>query len=255
MDAKLPVSPTDTAQYKINGRIRNLMIPYSQLILCTRSNGELFCEQSLPMRFSQGDIIYIAPEMLHGYISDGAELILVSVGGTYAEYMFEYFELGYCRVINNCSNLSTHFLSIHNYCSGNALDEASASAVLYELLTECGIKALQQNEVCSIEDFMFRSFIQHLTENYSKEDFSFEPLLKKLGIDRKTLDSAVHSRCEMDCDEYYMYFRMELLRCLLYLRPHLDISRCAVTNNIKDKNTFDREFLKRYGVTAEEYVK
>lgn len=254
MDKKLPVTIADAAHYHIKGRVRNLSLPYSQIIFCAAGGGELFCDHSLPLRFGCGDVLYIAPSMLHGYITDHAELILISVCGEYAEYIFEYFGFGYSCVAGNCADLEADFVLLSDAMSGTGEDDIKKSGELYELIIKVGIRKLEAYSNKSTERFILNSVSDYLAENFSDENFSYTPLLHDLGIDMDALDRIIAADCGMTASDYYLFFRLEVLRNLLYLRPHLDIKHCAVTNGFRSGAEFEREFKNRYKSTPKEYA-
>lgn len=254
MDRQLPVAVADAAQYSIRRNIRGLLMPYSQVILCTAGRGELFCENSMPVRFEKGDMLYIAPSLLHGFVTSYAELNLISVCGEYSEYVFEYFGFGYSGIVRNCGDPAKDFLKIVGDTVKGAEDDIRVSSSLYELITEMGIKKLEQEEKRSVGQLVLQEVSDYLAENYSKENFSYEPLLCRLGIDSGALDALIAADCGMSAEEYYLHFRLEVLRSLLYLRPHLNIARCAVTNGFRSCGEFEREFRRKYGIGVESII-
>lgn len=254
MDRRLPVTAADAAQYSIRRNIRGLFMPYSQIFLCTAGGGELFCENSMPVRFNKGDMLYIAPSLLHGCVTSHAELSLISVCGEYIEYVFEYFGFGYSGIVRNCGDLAKNFLEIAGDTAKGTEEDIRISSSLYELITEIGIKKLEQEENRSADRLVLQEVFDYLAENYSKEDFSYEPLLHRLGIDSGALDALIAADCGMSAEEYYLHFRLEVLRSLLYLRPHLNIARCAVTNGFRSCDEFEREFRRKYGVGVESII-
>ena len=240
MNSKLPVTVADTARRSLNGESGRLVMPHSQLIFCTEGGGELICENSLPSLFGAGDVIFIAPSVLHGFRAENAELMLVLASGTYIRSVSDYFDFGYSCVIGGCGELEAIFKELLGEAAQALDDDTDISSALYELIVRCGIIRLRSRPAYSVEGFIAGAAEAYLTENYSKPDFSFEPLVKELGIPRSELDAVLKKRTGSDADGCYMRFRLEVMRTLEYLRPHLDFDRCAMTNGFKSYEEYKR---------------
>ena len=58
----------------------------------------------------------------------------------------------------------------------------------------------------------------------------------------------------MTAEEYFLFFRLENLRNLLFLRPHLIPERCALTNGFTDYREFEHAFTSAYGITPKDFT-
>ena len=145
MDKDLPVTVIDTASFKFNGMVKGRTLPGSQLIYCDGGAGELFAEDSLPMRFAEGDAIYLSPSALHGFLLDNASLRMLSFGGGYEMYIADFFGFDGVCVINDCHDCAAFFDAIEGSKKSGA-DDLGLSVLLYELIVRIGINNLAQTD-------------------------------------------------------------------------------------------------------------
>ena len=255
MDKDLPVTVVDAAEYIISGITKSRILPDSQLIYCREGSGEIFSEDALPMRFSKGDVIYLSSSIMHRFSLDSASLTLISFTGQYELYMADFFHFDSACVIKSCTECEKQFREIAAHKQNDSYNEISLSVSLYELIVNLGIKVLEEREKAATEDgYIMRKIINYIIENYSKNTFSVDSALREANLDRIQVEKVFRENLGMSIDEYFLFFRLENLRNVLFLRPHLNPRRCAVTNGFASYEEFEQAFIAAYGLSPEEFL-
>ncbi len=252
MDKTLPVTLVETSKTLLDGIIYARKISNSQIIYCHAGEAELFSENSLPVKFKKGDIIYLSPSLLYGYIAHKAEVSMISFSGTYERLIAEYMNFNGSCIIGNCGDCEQFFSRLFNRGDN---DEIETSLKLYELIVNVGIKnidAVQKHY--TVDGFLIAKITEYIADNYSKTDFKLSDAYIAAGTSRHTADSVFMLNYGMDTEEYHKFFRLENMRNLLFIRPFLNLERCAITNGFSCYEDFKKEFTEEYSITPEEFV-
>ena len=149
--------------------------------------------------------------------------------------------------------LSEILLKAHSsHRSHDKLGEKIAKGYINVLVGET-LQIVDFISSCNEDSDVLTRILIYCSENY-KKDIHIDTLAKNIGISQKYCSNIISSRLGENFREYINTLRMFEATKLLKRTDH-NITYIALEVGYKNQSTFNRVFLKRYGISPSEYRK
>ncbi|MBE6704159.1 MAG: helix-turn-helix domain-containing protein [Ruminococcaceae bacterium] len=214
-------------------------------------------------RISRGDTVLITPYILHSYIknTDCSRCIIVSEPECIG-YMGDFFLKNHpiCPVMPSGSvktivpDIEEKMRDIYNLCHTIPYHEPIKQMRIIALIQDtfsrlCASYVFEDSK--KYVNNIYISALKLCCDNFSDEEFGLDMISRALNVSTSTVQKLFAKNMHMGVKEYINYLRAGNARSLI-VSTNRSISSIALSCGFGTIRSFNRTFLKFYGVTPGE---
>ena len=247
----LLVRVVDAARWTVERFEEIFNFPFAQFIFCDGGRGSLLPENGVETPFSAGAAVFVAKGARCGVIAEDGPLKFrkIACDTAMTPYLMNYFDGGNVNLLEKCSTeLKRLYGELYGLCGSAAVSkDKNVSLKLYRALILMGqeIAGKNDNEAGVLRemadrygDYIFKSF---------KAGEEAAPAPEAEALMRRVYGMSV--------GEYSLYIRLERSKPFIcFMRKDIDFDWLAEYLGFGGAGEFRESFVRRFGLTVEEYA-